>query len=468
MEKIINRINEEKIRSYTTAIFAVLLLVVLPLVPEIKFNKNIYEANILATLKTSIFHIITLLSLLSFTFVKYVEISKNKYKVEKLKLSIYDILIFIYLGLVIISTICSKYKFSNMFWGVTARGEGLATIFCYIVTFIIFEKNFKYNKKIFAVMTMSLVILSIWGIIQTIIPESINLSFINKGLIMQKYAIGNMVNPNFFSSFLLIFLPIYIIKFLDTLKFRHLLVSTILFVAFICAKTLSGYLTFAVVCLGILIIMGIYLKDIKKLLKGTIALVISFTLSFILITIINGDGYVKEIEGTKTNIEEMKQGSTSFGSSRGLAWKIAIQVIKNYPIFGVGLESFGLETVANEEYFWSEYSYLGTYYDKAHCEYLHMAAVTGIPSALVYISFLTILGINLIKKYIEIIKTKKRDKESILLIMVAASIFSYIFQAGANISITCVAPAFWVMVGIGANLCIKKETKLLTNKKSVL
>lgn len=456
------KINENKIRSYTTAIFAFILLVILPLVPEIKFNKSIYNANVLATLKTTIFHIITLLALLSFTFASYVEISKDKFKAKKIKVSCYEILLLIYFGLVILSTIFSKYKFDDILWGTTARGEGLATIFCYIATFIIFERNYKYSKKIFAFMTVSLCILSIWGIIQTIIPESINLPFINKDLIMAKYAVGNMVNPNFFSSFLLIFLPIYMIKFLDTLKFRYLVTSTLLFMAFICAKTLSGYLTFALVCITMLIVMFIYLDNKKQLIKGFIALIISFAISFILITIINGNSYVREIESTKTNIEELKEGNTHFGSNRGLAWKIAFQVIKNYPIFGVGLESFGIETVANEEYFWSEYSYMETYYDKAHCEYLHMAAVTGIPSALVYISFLTILGINLIKKYIQIIKTKKKDKESILLIIVAASIFSYIVQAGANISITCVAPAFWLILGVGANLCMKKEIKLLT------
>ena len=73
------------------------------------------------------------------------------------------------------------------------------------------------------------------------------------GLIVQKFAVGNMVNPNFFSSFLLIFLPIYIIKYIDTLKIRYLLTATLLFVAFVCAKTLSGYLTFAIVFLGFFI-----------------------------------------------------------------------------------------------------------------------------------------------------------------------------------------------------------------------
>lgn len=441
-------INTSKINKITFIIFTAIIFIVLILCPEIK--KTGYS-----TLKTMMFSLSVVIAALVFAFTRTVEELKEEGK--KISLSIYDILLIGYAILILISSIVSEYSFTKILWGSAARGEGLITMYGYFVTFVIFEKNFKYSERFFEYIIAAVVIVSAWGVVQTIIPEYINFSFINKDIILTKMAVGNMGNPNFFSSFLLIFLPICMVKYLEKKDIAYLFATSIIFAAFVCARTLGGYITFIVVFVILAVIMYRYFLNKKEFIKRFLILTFALILSFIAVSLINGTSYFNELLSSKQNIEQLKEGSDDFGSKRGLAWKIAVAVIKDYPLFGTGLETFGLKTITNDRYYYDEYKGQGFYFDKAHCEYLQIAAVTGIPALVVYLTFLTILGINLIKKYKGIIKSKKQDTESLICIMAGLSIFSYLFQAGANISITHIAPMFWAIMGIAANLCTENK-----------
>ena len=88
--------------------------------------------------------------------------------------------------------------------------------------------------------------------------------------------------------------------------------------------------------------------------------------------------------------------------------------------------------------------------DKVHCEYLHIAVTTGIPSLVAYMVFLIIIAKKILDKY-------KKDKNNIIIFAIGLSILSYLIQATFNVSVTHVAPIFWAMLGIGLNLAEKCE-----------
>ena len=76
--------------------------------------------------------------------------------------------------------------------------------------------------------------------------------------------------------------------------------------------------------------------------------------------------------------------------------------------------------------------------DKAHNEYLQIAATIGIPALIVYLSFLSLI---LFPKMKEMFKNK-------LLFILVLTIICYLTQAFFNISTIGVAPLFWMLLGI--------------------
>lgn len=431
--------NIDKINKWLSYILATVILIIIPLIPDIPGKERIL-------LKTIILKTTVIVIALSFLCLNAIFSYKKNIKITK-----YEWILIAYLICVYFSTMMSKYKLADLFFGTNGRGEGLLAIACYIIIFIIIQRNFVYSTKFFEIMTIVIIIVSGWGIIQTIIPEYIvNMPFINISVIRAKMAISNMSNPNFFSSYLLIFLPIYIIKYLEEKDIKLLPVIAIIFTAFVCAKTMGGYLTFIITMIIIITILLIIKHEKKKMLKHLMLLISVLTISFIAINALNDNVYINELKTFNTEIENLKNKDASFGSNRGIAWKIAIKIIKDYPVFGIGIDSFATKTLGNKEYYWDEYSAGGYYFDKAHCEYLQIAATTGIPSLICYITLLLLIALQLIRAFKN---NLKQGKDTKVYMLVGSSLFAYLMQAGANISITFIAPAFWIMLGIAANVC---------------
>ena len=80
----------------------------------------------------------------------------------------------------------------------------------------------------------------------------------------------------------------------------------------------------------------------------------------------------------------------------------------------------------------------GTSVDKAHNEFLHVAAVTGIPSLIIY---LTMVMVILIQNG----KFLFRENVKTLLLL---TVLAYLIQAFFNISVIAVAPIYWILLGL--------------------
>ena len=80
----------------------------------------------------------------------------------------------------------------------------------------------------------------------------------------------------------------------------------------------------------------------------------------------------------------------------------------------------------------------GSVVDKAHNEYLHIAATIGIPALICYLIF---IGMNLFPK----IKLAINNKTYFIICL---AIISYLVQAFFNISTIGIAPVFWMLLGL--------------------
>lgn len=440
--------NREKINSLLCTVYVFLMTVIFPILP---LGKDIG----LYSLKTSIYIGLTLLVLGAYVTINY----DRKIK----KVSIYTYMLSIYTMILLISTILSKYG-RHAYFGTGGRGEGFLTILCYVVTFIIVMKNFKYNEKTLWYILISACIVSLIGIIQVLYGNPIDLI---QGINGKKdIARSTMGNPNFLSSYLCIILPISLFKFLNTENRWYMYISSMLFAGLIASNTLGGFITFIIYYLAITIYSLIRQRFNKDIVIKTIAFIFIMLAIVNSISLITNINYLGQILSLGREVELLKEGSSEFATKRGLAWKISFEMIERNPIFGAGLDCFALEsndgTYGGEEYI-NRTSL--DFFDKAHSEYLQIASTSGIPSLIVYLAILFTIVIRLFIKIIVNFKKKIDTKYSRYIIVIFLIICSYAFQAAANISTTQVAPIYFIVLGIGAALSINEKEEVIDEKE---
>lgn len=145
--------------------------------------------------------------------------------------------------------------------------------------------------------------------------------------------------------------------------------------------------------------------------------------------------------------------SYEMGSHRIWIWRITLRLIYEKPILGCGPDNLWEGLVQNcteETYEFARKTYVAI--DKAHNEYLHIAATLGIPVLICYLAFIALILFPKIKLAIN-------NKVNFIICL---SIISYLVQAFFNISTIGVAPLFWMLLGLIDNKnFINKLDKIL-------
>lgn len=430
-------VDFDKVKKNLGNIFLIVILCVLFIFPD----------KIGAEFMTSTMHIrqISFLVISYFFMIALILIKKLD---KDIKIGIYEIILFVYTMLILLSCIFSEYKY-NVLLGFYARGEGALMLFAYLICFYIMKETFVFNKKTFKLLSALLVFASCIGLLQALNKTGYEFK-IYTTLEQWKYmARSNFHNPNMFSSLLSLFMPIYLFRYITTNNKNILVVLTLLFAALITTKTTGGYITFAIYFIGIFI-YSIITSDNKRLvLKKYFIIICIFLTIFIVLNIVNDNAYIGEIYNT-TEIESVKtDGVDKIAHGRVAIWKLSVDMIKDNFLWGVGPDSMGCEMKTKySELYWS-----GVAIDKAHSEYLHIAVTTGFPSLLVYITLIIYVITKMLSKFIKLIRTNGCNyKDTIFMVTIGTSLLSYLFQASANISTFSVAPFFWCMLGIAVNL----------------
>ncbi len=358
-------------------------------------------------------------------------------KIDKLKVDKLDILIFIFGALTILSFINSKNICKSLI-GENNRYEGLFTIITYILIYYNSKYYFKNYKKFIGILSVIYILICIFAIIQFYVKSKVNLL-----PIFSKGANGTFGNTNFMGSFVSIILPAFILGAILRNRKIYYLGSIVGFSAMMMCLARSSWVAFVISALAITIYIITQRKKIYW--KRYFIIVIAFIMCFNFINQSDKNKKISnKVEIVKVETEKVIQEKTvdnKMGSGRIGIWKLIIKLIERVPILGCGVDALkdGLIKVCPNEYvYFVTHNHVAI--DKAHNEYLQIAATIGIPALLIYVAFISMI---VIKGF------KKMFKHKVIAIYVIV-IVSYLSQAFFNISTIGVAPIFWFILGMAS------------------
>lgn len=378
-------------------------------------------------------------------------------KRKSLKLVLIDKTLLAFYILIIISTIFSV-NIKKAIIGEHNRYEGFLSFTTYFLTYYCAKYYFSYNRKLKNFMIITVAICSIIGILQyyNIFP----LYYIFNIPYTPHFASSTFGNRNFFGSFLSIVVPLFIALYLIKRKKIYLIVSYISFWAILTGMTRSSWI--GIVIASIFGIIYIIKNSNIEIIKCTTHIIIGFTAIFIFVLIapkIFNSSIFSQQDTLFARLNSMKQDlnvalngdnindTNSIGSGRIRIWILCLKETAMNPLIGTGPDTLIDGTLKNLPYDTINFvNETNTFADKAHNEYLQIAATIGIPALVVYLAFL-----------VQILVNQKDMFKNYSTFVLVIPIISYLVQAFFNISTIGVAPIVWFLLGAIQNNKFKED-----------
>ncbi len=365
------------------------------------------------------------------------------YKYKNRKISIKDIFI-ILLGLfAIISYLFSYDKYVGL-WGFINRREGLLVILSYYSFFLVSStlNREKFIKWFVWLFSLFVIVQLAYGFLQIYDVKSLfGYNIVGRW----KYAFGLVGNSNFMSSLVIIFGGIWLGHFfLDNNNdlFNGLLVELFL-IGLVMTGAMSGFVAFLVMML-LIVVFIIYLAIKKReyfyLIIKTSIVIFLFIFTIIIFSLTGKNDYVKDIFEFNNQVIEIadKGVKDEYGTGRMYIWRKSFEYLPKHVWNGIGIDQFYY--IAGDTAVYDRYT--GNVVDKAHNEYLQILVTEGVFKALTYIIFLGWIFFKCIKCFL-----KNGQKEPLFVGLFMAFV-GYSIQAFFNISITRVAPIFFMVIGL--------------------
>lgn len=156
---------------------------------------------------------------------------------------------------------------------------------------------------------------------------------------------------------------------------------------------------------------------------------------------------------------EPLKGLETIGSNRGYEWGVAIPMLKDYIIYGVGPDNFPI--AFNQDDFIAKLNLIdfdaNIVVDKPHNMYLQVGINTGVVSLL---AFLTVCLIYIASSLVLYTKINIASTEEIIGCACLISIIGYMFAGLFNDNVISVAPLFWLILGIGISINFRLKAKI--------
>ena len=326
-------------------------------------------------------------------------------------------------------TIISTYFAENTHLAVHGyffQGEGLTTFIGYLGIIIVAMsiKSKEYILLIFKTFSFSSSFISFLCLINN---ETINDL---TGLSIEK---GYFSNQNHYGYFLSMAIMVALLLLVNETNKKYfpvyLIELTLLLTGLINSSSLGPLIGVVSGMFGMMVLsLFIDKSSVKKVIIIT-------AYSFIFIIIYssftwNFTGDISIINGNIGNIfiNKNEEAMGNFGSGRGRLWMHAINVIKENPIFGVGLDNLQMEHPNGLVLFY-----------RPHCEILQIAASQGIPALIFYIASLTYLLIRFVKKF---------KRLSIFDLSIYCIIGAYLVSSLVGNTKFYTTPYFYMLLGI--------------------
>jgi len=274
---------------------------------------------------------------------------------------------------------------------------------------------------------------------------------------VQNRVFSTLGQPNWLATFLVALMPLVWCNSISKKGLLWLGLSVLLFTTLLFTKSRSGFLGF--ITADIIFWVGAFLVYKKSVLKTCIvlnslfialALLIGFPFSLI----------TNHRSPITSSAPALEVGGTESGQIRKIVWKGALQVWHHYPVFGSGVETFAYSYYQFrpvEHNLVSEWDFL---YNKAHNEYLNLAATTGTVGL---VSYLVLISFAIYQLW--------KLKEIALLSGYGSILVSnfFGFSVVPTQLLLFLFPAFAVTLGVsGQGIADSPKIKLSTNQKILL
>ena len=371
------------------------------------------------------------------SFLAVLAINKIRFKdiVQKDRI---NISLFIYFILLAASVYAAENKVFAII-GVPGRWEGLVTITLYMFLFITARLYLVPDEGLFKIILVTAIIVSIYGILQTM-----NFDPFPRDVLRENWssrAFSTMGNPNFLGSYIVLIIPTSIYFYIINKNITGLTAYAILFYCLLSTGTRGAWLGTITSIMAFAAIHYMYFRYSKGEFTRYIILIVITMLLLALYNFYTEGAFIDRFLSIKRDADEfLTKGDRAdySGANRGFIWKRVAELIKKRPLAGYGIENLG---EAFKKYYtqdmielWNEVRYL----DKAHNEYLHIAVTSGIPSLLVYLTFISQI----------ILKGLFRLKNCKTALLILSSVIGYMTAAFFNISVVSVAYVYWIFLGL--------------------
>lgn len=371
------------------------------------------------------------------SFLAVLAINKIRFKdiVQKDRI---NISLFIYFILLAASVYAAENKVFAII-GVPGRWEGLVTITLYMFLFITARLYLVPDEGLFKIILVTAIIVSIYGILQTMNFDPFPRDVLREN--WSKRAFSTMGNPNFLGSYIVLIIPTSIYFYIINKNITGLTAYAILFYCLLSTGTRGAWLGTITSIMAFAAIHYMYFRYSKGEFTRYIILLVITILLLALYNFNTEGAFIDRFLSIARDANEfLTKGDRAdySGANRGFIWKRVAELIKKRPLAGYGIENLG---EAFKKYYtkdmielWNEVRYL----DKAHNEYLHIAVTSGIPSLLVYLTFISQI----------ILKGLFRLKNCKTALLILSSVIGYMTAAFFNISVVSVAYVYWIFLGL--------------------
>lgn len=400
-----------------------------------------------------------------------------------------DIPILAYICVFIISSIISINPIMSLF-GTYKRFEGLTATLCYIFIFYA-TVNFVTTKKRLYFLIISIlggaIVSACYGIAQ-----HLGFDFFKWSSFEARRVFSTFGNPVFFSAYLVMTLPLAVVLFFinppqqkelsaaisSYVVWIFFIISSILYTAFWLTNTRACF----VALLGGLtpLFFLIFKKQTGKRYKF-VALVILFAVIGIFFNVRHETSVIKHFAGDIKTAEtftekpifdktEARKGpwiankiadklpATGSSFSRVFQYCAALQIIKDYPAFGIGPDTVGILYQKNLAKVFSvlekDKGFQFPRQDRIHNDILDTTATRGIFGLGTYIWLLIAFGVFVGKNY-----KRLSNQDKFLVLGLLTGILCYLIQNEFSFGNTPIVTLFWVMMGLCISIVKISETE---------
>ncbi|MEW6188643.1 MAG: O-antigen ligase family protein, partial [Actinomycetota bacterium] len=360
------------------------------------------------------------------------------------------------LAFVAILTTITSVHFLTALFGEYSRWEGSLTFLNYLLIFFItvsfISERRQYDLLLFGLL-LSACLVSLLGIIEQHWTNFLLLyakvhcpAGLGKpsGFEMAR-SFATFGNPMYLSAYLTLVLPLALAIFVKgsyPKRFRGLvpLSITLMLICLVFTYARAAWLGFAV---SFLFIIFLSLRDIwadKKMVLVFMGMVL--ICAFFVNIPSKYSAYT--ITQRMTSIVQIEKGSAV---PRLRMWRQTLSLIADRPLLGSGADTYKLVFPKYKPKGWV-IAFRQPLLDKAHNDFLQVAATMGLLGLAAYLWFLGTFFL----KGIRTISQTERDYERVLLIGIIAGALGYIVQLQFNFSHLSVAPLFWLFAGLACTL----------------